>query len=396
MTDKISEVVHNLSESFDTFQAKHAARQTELAERLENLEAERDRPAASANFGPETTRQKEHRAAFIQWMRRPTDGNTKSRLESAQADAGVEQKDVVVGTPASGGYAVPEQLAAQIEQRVKQLNPFRQYVRVDQSSTSDYKVLLDLADDSAGWVAETGTRSATGTPNLREIAPTGGELYAYPQASEWAMQDVFFDVGQWLVDSCAQSFSQLEHEAIISGNGTNRPTGILNTTPVTTADDASPMRAAAALQYIGLTTPSSPLGLTFDDLVQLMTTLKSQYLQSDRVAWAMHRTTFAQVKRIKSTAGDYIFSADPTQGGVGSILGFPIVLSDYMPPLADDANIITFGDWGRGYVLVDRQPNLAITVDPYTNPGHIRFYVRRRVYGHVLNNDALKILQLSD
>lgn len=34
------------------------------------------------------------------------------------------------------------------------------------------------------WVGESGTRSETATPQLRERAPTFGELYAYPQCTE--------------------------------------------------------------------------------------------------------------------------------------------------------------------------------------------------------------------
>jgi len=268
-------------------------------------------------------------------------------------------------------------------------------VRVDQSSTSDYKALVDLADDTAGWVAETGTRTLTGTPTLRERVPTGGELYAYPQASEWALDDIFFDAERWLVDSAGQSFAQLEHEAIVSGNGSSRPTGFLNSTPAETADDASPLRDASTLERVTIVNGPSPLAINFDSLVELMTRIKSQYLQGGNIAWAMHRTVFAQVKRIESTAGDYIFSADPSAGGVGSILGFPVVLSDYMPTYAGGANIIAFGAWDRGYQLVDRVPTMRVTVDPYSNPGFVRLYCRRRVFGGVLNNDAIKILTLS-
>ena len=31
-----------------------------------------------------------------------------------------------------------------------------------------------------------------------------GEIYAYPQTSEWALDDVFFDVGAWLAEEVAQ------------------------------------------------------------------------------------------------------------------------------------------------------------------------------------------------
>ena len=53
---------------------------------------------------------------------------------------------------------------------------------------------------------------------------------------------------------------------------------------------------------------------------------------------------------------------------------------------------IAFGDFRRAYLLVDRT-ELRILQDPYSAPGHVRFYVRRREGGTVLNGDAIKFLR---
>jgi HK97 family phage major capsid protein len=55
---------------------------------------------------------------------------------------------------------------------------------------------------------------------------------------------------------------------------------------------------------------------------------------------------------------------------------------------------VAFGDFRRGYVLVDRV-GLRITRDNVTNVGFVRFYIRRREGGIVLNNDAIKWLRTS-
>jgi len=80
--------------------------------------------------------------------------------------------------------------------------------------------------------------------------PTFGTVYAYPKASEEAMQDVFFDVQAWLVDSVFETMAAAEAAAIISGDGSSKPTGFLHATPSSTADDTSPARADGALQYL--------------------------------------------------------------------------------------------------------------------------------------------------
>jgi predicted phage gp36 major capsid-like protein len=70
----------------------------------------------------------------------------------------------------------------------------RRLVKVMKVGSSDFKHLVDIRGAAAGWVGESGTRSETATFQLREISPTMGELYAYPQTTEWALDDMFFDV----------------------------------------------------------------------------------------------------------------------------------------------------------------------------------------------------------
>ena len=60
---------------------------------------------------------------------------------------------------------------------------------------------------------------------LREVTPTHGELYAYPKASEWSLDDIFFNVEEWLSNEVASEFAYQEGVAVINGNGTNKPDG---------------------------------------------------------------------------------------------------------------------------------------------------------------------------
>jgi HK97 family phage major capsid protein len=53
---------------------------------------------------------------------------------------------------------------------------------------------------------------------------------------------------------------------------------------------------------------------------------------------------------------------------------------------------VAVGDWARGYGLADRGP-LRLSVNPYGTPGTVQFYIRRRVGGAVLDNNAVKLLQ---
>jgi HK97 family phage major capsid protein len=64
-----------------------------------------------------------------------------------------------------------------------------------------------------------------------------------------------------------------------------------------------------------------------------------------------------------------------------------------MDAINTNTHPIAFGDFSRGYLLVDRV-GLRITVDAnITTPGRIKYFIRQREGGHVLNNDAVKFLK---
>ena len=130
--------------------------------------------------------------------------------------------------------------------------------------------------------------------------------------------------------------------------------------------------------------------------MNLVGQVQERYLiERDSVAFLMHRTTLAALRRLKaSTAGVFMWgsaeSAHPE-----TLLGYPVHTCDAVPALAADAFSVLFGNFRRGYLIADRV-GIQILVDPYTTPGLTRFYVRKRVGGCVLNNDAIKALRIAD
>lgn len=365
-------------------------------DRIETLEARASNPKKTQI----DVMNDEYKTAFTGWIRsKGTDTGLQQKMEQLAQKARLEQKAITIGSPAGGGYAVPEEIARDIERLELKFSPVRNLVKVVQAGTSDYKELVSLRGASSGWVGESGSRTATNTPLLREVTPTHGELYAYPQVSEWSLDDIFFNVEAWLTDEVAQEFAQEEGLAVISGNGTSKPTGMLNTTPVATADFASPLRAAAAYQFISSdfdtqfpAPDGSPAGagVTSNSLIDTVYTLNSAY--RSEATWIMNSLTTAHVRKLKDSTGQYHWAPGLQAGQPSMLLGYPVATWEQMPDVAVDAFPIGFGAWRRAYLLVDRV-GLRITRDNVTNIGHVRFYVRRREGGIVLNNDAAKFIR---
>jgi HK97 family phage major capsid protein len=357
-------------------------------ERIEELEARSKVPGRSA----QEKRQAQYKETFIDWIRnKGQSSDLESKLKQLHREA-FEAKDVTIGTPAAGGYALPEEIARDIEKLELKFSPVRRLVKVVQTGSSDYKELVNLRGASSGWVGETGSRTATDTSLLRERAPTHGELYAYPQASEWSLDDLFFNVDQWIADEVADSFAREEGDAVIRGNGTNKPTGMTNTAPVATDDFASPLRAAAAYEFVASVADDSPAVAEIqpDALITLVYQLNSAYRAG--AVWTMNSTTTGSVRKLKDGNGQYLWQPGLQLGQPDRLLGYGVETWEQMDDVGTNALPIAFGNFKRGYVLTDRV-GIRVTRDNVTNIGFVRFYVRRRVGGTVLNNDAIKFLK---
>jgi HK97 family phage major capsid protein len=63
-----------------------------------------------------------------------------------------------------------------------------------------------------------------------------------------------------------------------------------------------------------------------------------------------------------------------------------------MPAIAADSLSIAFGDFRRGYLVVDRI-GTRILRDPYSAKPNVLFYTTRRVGGGVQDFDAIKLMK---
>ena len=223
---------------------------------------------------------------------------------------------------------------------------------------------VECGEAGWGWVGEGGTRVETTTSNLIQRKPTFGTVYAYPKCSEEALQDIFFNVEDWLIQEVSDAFSAAEATAFVTGDGSDKPTGFLNSAPVTTSDTASPERDPGTIQYIPMDS-ASPQALGADDLYELVGAFLDGYLQGDSVALVMRTSTLTQIRKLKDSNGAYLLQPSLAAGLPPTLLGYPVYTTDAMQAYTADAHPIAFGNWNRGYLIADRS-DIRITVDEET------------------------------
>jgi HK97 family phage major capsid protein len=387
-----------LAEKLDRIESEITETQKQKREMERKLEAQTERLeiVESMNDRPKGTIQdkirSEHKDAFMQWMRSGgKDSESEQKLRDLKAKAR-EYKDVVIGTPASGGYAVPEEISGQVDALLLKRSDVLNRINMVQVGSSDYKELISIHGGTSGWVGETGSRSATGTATLRERAPTFGELYAYPQISEWALQDTFFNAQNWLVNDVTDGMGQNLEAAVWNGNGSSKPTGMINQAPTSADDYASPLRDASAYQYVPVV-DGSPVGFGPDSCINLVYKLNRAYRPG--ASFGANSVTQGAMRKFKNTTGDYLWQPSLQAGQPDRFLGYDIfTFEDMADPTTANGFALGFGDWRRAYTLAYRR-ELAVTAEGVTSPGYIRFYIRRRYGGIVTSNDCLKLLKIA-
>lgn len=224
---------------------------------------------------------------------------------------------------------------------------------------------------SAAWVAKQGTRAeTTGLTYGLETIPNH-ELYAMVDVPTQDLEDSDFNLEGLLNDEFAEQFGVAEGTGFVSGDAVGQPEGLITNAAVATV----PSLSASAL--------------TADGLIDLYFTLKDAYARNG--TWLLRRASLGAIRKLKGSDNNYLW-----QPGLGAttpptLLDRPYVECVDMPAIAGAAFPVAFGDFRRGYVIVDR---VAISVlrDPYTQAtvGAVRFHARKRVGGQVINAEAIK------
>lgn len=363
----------------------------DIKAKLEKVETKVSRPGAfdGKKQDGESREQAEYRGAFLDWMRAPTDTGLQQKAANAYRKA-IETKatQAVTSTGSAGGFALPEIIEREIARLSVDISPIRQIATVRMVGSPDYKELFDINGAGFEWVGETGTRSQTDTPDLAEVAPTFGTASAKPQASEESLDDLFFDVENWLTMSAAEAIAQGEGAAFVSGNGTNKPTGFLTGTPVSTADSS---RAFGVLQYVA-SGQAAAMPTSLDTLYDVVYALRARYRNNAR--WLTSKLVLASMRKYKDADNNYLWQPSLIVGQPSTFMGYAVNEAEDMPAVAANAFPVAFGDFREGYLIADRV-GMRITRDEITTPGFVKFYVRKRVGGKIRNSEAIKLLKIA-
>lgn len=322
--------------------------------------------------------QSEHKTAFDKYIRRGDE----------QALRGFEEKSLSIGSDPDGGFLVPDETVAAIGQRLANISPMRSVASVRQVTGAILKKPFAINGPAVGWVGEADVRPETAAGTLSELQFPTMELYAMPAATQSLLEDSAVDIDQWISTEVEIAFAEQESAAFINGDGINKPMGL---TSYATVDEAS-----WAWGNIGTIATGNAGALPVDDasdiLIDTVYALKAGYRQNAH--WMMNRRTQADLRKLKDADGNYLWQAPATPGAQAMLMGFPVLEAEDMPDAGNGATPIAFGDFNRGYLIVDRT-GVRVLRDPYSAKPYVMFYTTKRVGGGVQDFDAIKMVQYS-
>jgi HK97 family phage major capsid protein len=318
----------------------------------------------------------EHKAAFETYMR----GGAEQPLRR------LEEKALSVGSPGDGGYTVPIEIETFIMKRLAQISPIRQIAGNRQVSSPTFTKAFSPTGPQGGWVAETTADTVTASPPLQQMVFPTMELYAMPSATQQLLDDSIVDIETWLAGEIDTLFAVQEGAAFVNGTGTNMPKGFLQ---YPTVQDASYSWGNIGYLATGVA-GGLPTTNPSDILLQLAYEIQAGYRQN--ATWVMARKTQAQIRMLKDSLGHYLWQPPAMPGGQAMLMNFPLVEAEDMPQIAAGSFSIAFGDFQRGYLVVDRI-GLRLLRDPYSAKPFVLFYTTKRVGGGVQDFAAIKLLK---
>ena len=340
-------------------------------ERLEELDAELSRPvtapltekpASPAPMDGKTGRASDaYRAAFWnQTRRRELTPELKNALQ--------------VGTDTEGGYLVPDEYEHTLIQGLNENNIIRSHAHIISTSSGIHKIPVVAAHGSAAWIDEEGAYTES-DDTFGQVQLDAHKVGTLIKVSEELLNDSAFDLESYINAEFVRRIGDKEEEAFLTGNGTGKPTGILN---------------ATGGGQVGVTAAATT-AITADELIDLYYSLKAPYRKN--AVWVLNDSTIKVIRKLKDGNGQYLWQPAIKDGEVGTILGRPYFTSPFAPAVAAGAKSVIFGDLSY-YWIGDRQGiSLKRLNELYAGNGQVGFLASKRLDGKTVLPEAIKILQ---
>ncbi len=330
-----------------------------LKDQIKSLETTLSRP----DFGKGGKQVSEEMKAFEKMVVKGKESLSAIELKYLRTDSGAEGQFL----------NLPPEMADSIIKKITELSPMRQICRVKKTNSKSYIQPVRITNVTS---TSAGEGQLVGESNSRygEVEITPHKLVAVVAITHEMLQDSAFDMEVEIMEDVNEEFARSEGNQAINGFASlNQMNGFLNNTDI----------------QIVPATGGGVGNFASDDLITLTGALKRGY----DPLFIFNRTTLAKIRKFKGSDGHPIWAPNLAVGEPATINGDPYRLMEDMPLLASGSKSVSYGDWRRGYCIVDRM-GISFIRDQFTlsDQGKVRFVITMRVGGDVILPEAIKVL----
>jgi HK97 family phage major capsid protein len=376
-------VVQQVLDSLDEFKAAHTAELKEVKATVLALEKKAGRPKADSGRSEDSPEQAEHRKAFDQYLRRGTDAG----LVEAQ------RKAMNTGSDPDGGYLVLPEMDKTIDRIAETMGGLFRVAKSVTIGTQKYEKLVKTSGMTMRRVANGSTGGETTEPKLAKIEIEVSTAECEPWIHNETLQDAFVDVAGDLADEAGIAFAEGQGSEVITGDGVGKARGILDYTNVANASWEWGKLGYVVTGASGAFATASTSVNSADSLITLQHALKAKYRAG--AVWLMNSATAGVVRKLKDADGRHVWSDSLIVGQPPILLGSPVQIDDNMPDVGAGAYAIAYGNFKRGYTIVNHAAGTTLIRDNVTSKGITKFNFRRRFGGGVTHYEAIKLLKFA-
>lgn len=382
--DELARTWKSFREENDRLLAEGKQTQQQWTEKLQKMNDRMDELDTKLNRRPTPQRTEEEEAtqqskaqtrAFLSFCRNGIENVTADEKTLLRKDSlAPEKKSLSSGQGVE--FLASSEMVNEIIKGVVEFSPIRSIARVRTTSQKSAKIRKRTGTFAAAWVAKTGTRAETAGLKYGLEEVPNHELYALVDIPFEDLEDSDFNLESELNLEFAEQIGVAEGLSSVNGDAVGEMEGLLT-------------NAA-----IGFTVSGDANLVTADGLIDLFFAVKDAYARNG--TWMLKRGTLGSVRKLKGSDNNYLWQPGLGSSIPSSLLDRPYVEAVDMPAIAANAFPVLFGDFRRGYILIDRV-QMAVLRDPFSqaSSGAIRFHARKRVGGQVVNAEAIRKLKIS-
>ena len=274
-----------------------------------------------------------------------------------------------------GGYLTTSEMDNAIIRAITEISPVRQVSRVRSVGKKTLEMPVRKSIPTATYEGEAEAASESNSTYGNETL-TCFRLTTKVRFTMDMLLDSAFDIENEVLQDVAEAFGFTEGKNFVLGDGAKKPEGFL-VDPTIVAD--------------ARTTESSTT-VTGDDLLLMTGDLKVGY----NPLFGFNRQTLAHLRTLKGSDGQYLWQAGLAPNQPNTIGGEGYVVMQDMPAFNVAGNLgVIYGDFARGYTIIDRTGTTMIR-DDYTRKRENIVEITFHKYntGQVTLPEAFKALKI--